>query len=112
MRQVRALAVSLKASTSPRVIGPPRSETRAGMPGVGSCEPAVPARPTQGRTRMSARLRPHAVPATLLSLAVALALAVAGVLTLSGAKAASPQPKCGDTITADTTLHHDLVNCP
>ena len=61
---------------------------------------------------MPARLRPHAAPATLLSLAVALALAVAGVLTLSGAKAASPQPKCGDTITADTTLHHDLVNCP
>jgi parallel beta-helix repeat protein len=22
------------------------------------------------------------------------------------------QPKCGDTITADTTLHRDLVNCP
>ena len=23
-----------------------------------------------------------------------------------------PQPKCGDTITTDTTLHHNLVNCP
>ncbi len=22
------------------------------------------------------------------------------------------QPQCGDTITADTTLHHNLVNCP
>jgi parallel beta-helix repeat protein len=24
----------------------------------------------------------------------------------------SPPPNCGDTITADTTLHHSLVNCP
>jgi hypothetical protein len=61
---------------------------------------------------MSACVRPHGGPAMLVSLAVALALTVAGVLTLSGAKAASPQPKCGDTITTDTTLHHDLVNCP
>src|SRR5213596_2851923 len=26
--------------------------------------------------------------------------------------AAAEQPKCGDTITTDTTLHHNLVNCP
>jgi parallel beta-helix repeat protein len=25
---------------------------------------------------------------------------------------APPPPKCGDTITTDTTLHRDLVNCP
>jgi parallel beta-helix repeat protein len=32
---------------------------------------------------------------------------------LSGAEAAGQgQPKCGDTITADTTLHKDLANCP
>ena len=55
----------------------------------------------------------HAAPATLVSLAVVLALAVAGLLVaLSGAKAASNQLSCGDTITTDTTLHHNLVNCP
>src|SRR5215211_7468430 len=62
---------------------------------------------------MSAKLRLHAVPATLVSLAVVLALAVAGVVTLSGAEAAGQgQPKCGDKITTDTTLHKDLLNCP
>src|SRR5829696_5996918 len=61
---------------------------------------------------MPTKLRLHAAPATLVSLAVILALAVAGVMALSGAEAANTQPKCGDHITADTTLHHDLVNCP
>src|SRR5215216_2645854 len=60
---------------------------------------------------MPTKLRLHAAPATLVSLAVILALAVAGVMALSGAEAANTQPKCGDHITADTTLHHDLVNC-
>ena len=41
-----------------------------------------------------------------------LAFAVVALVALSGAQAASKQPKCGDTITADTTLHRDLVNCP
>ena len=35
-----------------------------------------------------------------------------GLLTLSGAEAANTQPNCGDTITADTTLDSDLVDCP
>src|SRR5215204_6459191 len=61
---------------------------------------------------MPTKLRLHAALATLVSLAVILALAVAGVMALSGAEAANTQPKCGDHITADTTLHHDLVNCP
>jgi parallel beta-helix repeat protein len=52
-----------------------------------------------------------AAPATLASLGVILALVVAGLVDLSGAEAAK-QPKCGDTITTDTTLHNDLVNCP
>ncbi len=30
----------------------------------------------------------------------------------SGAAVPAKQPKCGDTITADMTLHKDLVNCP
>jgi parallel beta-helix repeat protein len=61
---------------------------------------------------MSAKLRGHAALATAISLAVMLPLAFAGVVALSGANAASPQPQCGDTITTDTTLHHDLIDCP
>src|SRR4051794_16370983 len=61
---------------------------------------------------MQAKPRLHAAPATFVSLAVILALAIAGVVALSGAEAASNQPSCGDTITTDVTLHHNLVNCP
>ena len=75
---------------------------------------------------MSAKLRLHAAPATFVSFAVILAFSAAGLVALSSAStsrsraagarrrapAASPQPRCGDTITTDTTLHHDLVNCP
>ena len=58
---------------------------------------------------MSAKLRSHAAPVTLISLAAALALIVVGLLTLSGAEAADKQPQCGDTITVDTTLDSDLL---
>jgi parallel beta-helix repeat protein len=61
---------------------------------------------------MPANPRLHAAPATLVSLAVILVLALAGVMVLSGGRALAKQLSCGDTITADTTLHHDLVNCP
>jgi parallel beta-helix repeat protein len=62
---------------------------------------------------MPAKPRLHAAPATLLSLAVVLALAVVGVIILGGGKAAAVQQlSCGDTITADATLHRNLVNCP
>ena len=74
---------------------------------------------------MPAKLRLHAAPATLVSLAVILALAAAGLVALSSASTArsrgsrtqrraeaAKQPQCGDTITTDTTLHKDLVNCP
>ena len=60
---------------------------------------------------MPAKLRLHAASATFFSLAMILAIAVVGLVALTGAEAAD-QPKCGDTITADTTLHKDLVNCP
>ena len=60
---------------------------------------------------MPAKIRPAAVLATLVGLAVAVILVLAGVVALSGAEAAS-NVSCGDTITTDTTLHHDLVNCP
>jgi hypothetical protein len=62
---------------------------------------------------MSSKLRLDVAPATLFSLAAILALAVVVLLALAGAKAAGQgQPQCGDTITTDTTLHHDLVDCP
>ena len=62
---------------------------------------------------MSAKLRYHAAlcrrsscsrwywPSTVL-----------GLLTLNGAEAARQQMNCGDTITADTTLDGDLIDCP
>ncbi len=44
---------------------------------------------------------------------IILAGAAGTVLLFGGAEAAGQgQPKCGDTITTDTTLHKDLVNCP
>jgi parallel beta-helix repeat protein len=62
---------------------------------------------------MSARFRLHAPAAKLLTLAAILALAVVVLVALAGSKAAGQgQPRCGDTITTDVTLHHDLVNCP
>ncbi len=41
-----------------------------------------------------------------------LALAVAVVIALGGGSAHAASVKCGDTITTDTTLHHNLVDCP
>src|SRR6478735_1632289 len=74
---------------------------------------------------MPAKVRLHAAPATVVSLAVILALGAAGLVALSSPSTArslgsrtqrraeaANQPHCGDTITADTTLHKDLVNCP
>src|SRR4051812_22889968 len=62
---------------------------------------------------MPAKIRPAVVPATFVSGAVILALAVVGVVVLGGGNAAAVQQlSCGDTITADATLHHNLVNCP
>jgi hypothetical protein len=74
---------------------------------------------------MPAKRRLHAAPATFVSLAVILALAAAGLVAASSTSRArsrplrtgrsadaAPQPKCGDTITADTTLDGDLVDCP
>jgi hypothetical protein len=60
---------------------------------------------------MPAKIRPAAVLATLVGLAVTVILVLAGVVALSGAEAASGV-SCGDTITTDATLHHNLVNCP
>jgi parallel beta-helix repeat protein len=60
---------------------------------------------------MPAKLRPGAASATLVSLAVILAFAVGAIVSLNGAEAAR-NVSCGDTITTDTTLHRNLVDCP
>jgi hypothetical protein len=41
-----------------------------------------------------------------------LALVVAGFTVLGGGQALASHARCGDTITTDTTLDSDLVNCP
>jgi hypothetical protein len=75
---------------------------------------------------MSSKVRLHAALPTRLSLAAALVLALAGLVAFSSAstarstgsrargsaKGGKGQPKCGDTITTDTTLHKNLVDCP
>jgi hypothetical protein len=61
--------------------------------------------------RMPIKLHPHAGRATLVGLSVTVTLVLVGVVALSGAEAAS-KVSCGDTITADITLHRNLVNCP
>jgi len=44
---------------------------------------------------------------------VVLAVTLIALVVFNDAKAgAQQQPKCGDTITTDVTLHHNLVNCP
>jgi len=58
------------------------------------------------------KLRFHAAGATFVSLAAILGLAVAGVMALNGGRALASHVSCGDTITTDTTLDSDLVNCP
>ena len=60
---------------------------------------------------MPAKIRPRAVHATLVASAMMVILVWAAALASSGAEAAS-NVSCGDTITTDTTLHKDLVNCP
>jgi large repetitive protein len=60
---------------------------------------------------MSIKLGSHAAPATLVLLAVVLAVAVVALTALSRADAAPKQLSCGTTITTDTTLDSDLVDC-
>ena len=58
-----------------------------------------------------ATLRSHGVSATLTSLAVAVTFSVAGAV-VGGSQAMAGPVNCGDTITADTTLNSDLLDCP
>ena len=61
---------------------------------------------------MSVKLRLDAAPARLVALAVGIVVTVVALLTLGGAEAANKQPSCGDTITVDTKLDSDLLDCP
>jgi parallel beta-helix repeat protein len=60
---------------------------------------------------MPAKTRPQVALATLVGLTAIATLVLTGVVASSGAEAAS-KVSCGDTITTDTTLHHNLTNCP
>src|SRR6476646_12229377 len=60
---------------------------------------------------MPAKTRPQAALATLVGLTAIATLVLTGVVASSGAEAAS-KVSCGDTIITDTTLHHNLTNCP
>jgi large repetitive protein len=51
-------------------------------------------------------------PKAALSTMLVLALVVAGVTVLGSGQALASHVSCGDTITTDTTLDSDLVNCP
>jgi parallel beta-helix repeat protein len=61
---------------------------------------------------MRDNLRPYCAPATVMSLAVIATLALFGGTAVGGVRAQASQVSCGVTITADTTLDSDLVNCP
>jgi parallel beta-helix repeat protein len=58
-----------------------------------------------------AKLRPHGFSATLALLALVVTLTVAGAVVGVSQALAGPV-RCGDTITTDTTLDSDLIDCP
>jgi parallel beta-helix repeat protein len=72
----------------------------------------TPSRRKTTEDRLPGKLRLHAAPATLLSLALVLALTVVGVIVLSGGRALASHVDCGEKITRDTRLDSDLVDCP
>jgi parallel beta-helix repeat protein len=61
---------------------------------------------------MPAKLRPRTAPAMLVSLVTVVTFAGTGAIALGGGPSSGSDVSCGDTITADTTLDKDLVNCP
>jgi parallel beta-helix repeat protein len=61
---------------------------------------------------MSANPRPRLARVMFVVLALIVTVTVVALVTSSGAAGAAKQPNCGDTITTDTTLRKDLVNCP
>ena len=61
---------------------------------------------------MVSKLRPNATRRQLASIAVIVFLVMAGLQIVGGARAWASHVTCGATITSDTTLDGDLVNCP
>ena len=57
-------------------------------------------------------MMPRTAPAMLVSLATLVAFAATGAMALGGQPSSASHVSCGDTITADTTLDNDLVDCP
>jgi parallel beta-helix repeat protein len=74
----------------------------------------VGAGPEKGKTHMKIGFRTKGRRAALLvSLTVLAISAVAALMAVNDGEAlAAGQVSCGDTITTDVTLHHNLVNCP
>jgi len=62
------------------------------------------------RLALKVHFRPS--PKTVVSRVMVLALVVAGFTALGSGQALASHLRCGDTITTDTTLDSDLVNCP
>ena len=54
----------------------------------------------------------HAAPAALVSLTAIVGCALAGATALGETPVQTSQPRCGEVITADTTLTADLTDCP
>jgi parallel beta-helix repeat protein len=63
-------------------------------------------------SRLALKFHFHPSPKTVVSRAMVLALVVAGFTVLGSGQALASHVSCGDTITTDTTLDSDLVNCP
>jgi parallel beta-helix repeat protein len=86
--------------------------------GAGPWRAVPPLRPVikvsndEGNQVVPVKLRHYAAPATLVLLAAMVALAAASPMAVGGGRPLASHVSCGDTITADTTLDGDLVNCP
>jgi large repetitive protein len=64
------------------------------------------------RSRLTVRVPFHPSPKAVIARAMVLALVVAGFTVVGGGQALASHVGCGDTITTDTTLDSDLLNCP
>jgi large repetitive protein len=67
---------------------------------------------SKGRSRLALKAPSRLSPTPALARLLVLALVVAGLTVLGAGSALASHLRCGDTITADTTLDRDLVNCP
>ena len=63
-------------------------------------------------SRLTVRVPFHPSPMAVIARTMVLALVVAGFTIVGGGQALASHVGCGDTITTDTTLDSDLVNCP